>query len=555
MMPLTSSAVSPDLLNIARHLPAMAMRHPEQDAVIHSKDGSRLTFRHLNEDADRYAHGLTRLGIRRGARTLVMIRPGQEFVAVAFALFKMGAISVLLDPGMGRTSLLRCIEEVEPHAFIAVSMAHAARLLRPRAFKSVKHWVTVGPRWFWSGPTLSQIRALERQSREFPCADTRTDETAAILFTSGSTGIPKGVVYEHGMFDAQIRSLRESYGIREGEIDLPAFPLFALFSVAMGVTIVIPDMDCSRPARVNPETFARTVLEYGVNQSFGSPAIWDRVGRYCAGRQHVLPSLTRVLMAGAPAPLHVIERLRHILPESGDVHTPYGATEALPVSSISGRDILGETAERTRAGDGTCVGKMCPGITLRIIRVSEEPIPAWNDSLALPAHEIGEIVVKGPVVTRTYYRNDRATSLAKIKDGNAWWHRMGDVGYLDDHGRLWFCGRKADRVDTAVETLYTEPCEAIFNQHPAVSRSALVGVGREKTRRPVMIIEPRRGHFPRSPETAVRFSHELRELAKGHSVTSSITAFLFHPNFPVDVRHNVKISRDMLALWAEERMR
>ena len=123
MMPLTSSAVSPDLLNIARHLPAMAMRHPEQDAVIHSKDGSRLTFRHLNEDADRYAHGLTRLGIRRGARTLVMIRPGQEFVAVAFALFKMGAISVLLDPGMGRTSLLRCIEEVEPHAFIAVSMA------------------------------------------------------------------------------------------------------------------------------------------------------------------------------------------------------------------------------------------------------------------------------------------------------------------------------------------------------------------------------------------------------------------------------------------------
>ena len=170
MMPLTSSAVSPDLLNIARHLPAMAMRHPEQDAVIHSKDGSRLTFRHLNEDADRYAHGLTRLGIRRGARTLVMIRPGQEFVAVAFALFKMGAISVLLDPGMGRTSLLRCIEEVEPHAFIAVSMAHAARLLRPRAFKSVKHWVTVGPRWFWSGPTLSQIRALECQSREFPCA-------------------------------------------------------------------------------------------------------------------------------------------------------------------------------------------------------------------------------------------------------------------------------------------------------------------------------------------------------------------------------------------------
>jgi len=548
-----SAATESALLNIAAHLPLMADRRPDQPAVIDPQVGARLTFRQLNEECDRCAWGLSRLGVGRGTRTLLMVKPGGDFFSLTFALFKLGAVPVLIDPGMGKANLLGCIGEAAPEAFIAVPVAHAARVFFPRAFRSVKIAVTVGRRWFWGGPTLARIREASWQA--CPCAPTHASDIAAILFTSGSTGAPKGVVYEHGMFAAQVRELREFYGIQEGEVDLAAFPLFALFSVAMGVTVVIPDLDPTRPAQVDPATFVAAIQQYSASQSFGSPAIWDRVGQYCVERNLTLPSLRRVLMAGAPVSPTVLERVHHILSDPADAHTPYGATEALPVSSITAREVLRETAALTRAGQGTCVGRLFPGITLQVIRITDEVIPAWDDRLVLPRGQIGELVVKGPVVTREYFRRERDTAHAKIKDGDGWWHRMGDVGYLDEQGRVWYCGRTADRVQTASRTLFTDPCEAIFNQHPDVFRSALVGIGPAGHQRPVIVIEPHPGKFPATADEATRFRDELLQLGTAYPVTAGISTVLFHRAFPVDVRHNVKIARDKLALWAEEQVR
>jgi acyl-CoA synthetase (AMP-forming)/AMP-acid ligase II len=548
-----AAATESTLLNIAAHLPLLADRRPHQPAVIHAQAGARLTFRQLNEECDRYAWGLSRLGVGRGTRTLLMVRPGGDFFSLTFALFKLGAVPVLIDPGMGKANLLGCVEEAAPEAFIAVPVAHAARVFFPRAFRSVKMAVTVGRRWFWGGPTLAQIREASWQA--CPCAPTHASDTAAILFTSGSTGAPKGVVYEHGMFAAQVRELRDFYGIQEGEVDLAAFPLFALFSVAMGVTVVIPDLDPTRPAQVDPATFITAIQQYSASQSFGSPAIWDRVGRYCVEGNLTLPSLRRVLMAGAPVSPTVLERVHHILSDSAEAHTPYGATEALPVSSITAREVLRETAALTRAGQGTCVGRPFPGIALQVIRITDEVIPVWDDRLVLPRGQIGELVVKGPVVTREYFRRERDTAHAKIKDGDAWWHRMGDVGYLDEQGRVWYCGRTADRVQTASGTLFTDPCEAIFNQHLDVFRSALVGIGPLGHQRPVIVIEPKPGKFPATADEVTGFRDALLQLGAAYPVTAGITTVLFHRAFPVDVRHNVKIARDKLAPWAAEQVR
>jgi len=364
------------------------------------------------------------------------------------------------------------------------------------------------------------------------------------------------VLYEHGMFDAQVDLIRDFYGIQPGEIDLSGFPLFALFNLAMGVTTVVPEMNPSRPARVDPRKIAAAIDDQGVTQAFGSPAIWNRVGRHCEQHNRRFATLRRVLSAGAPVPIQVLERMQRALPPAdAAMHTPYGATEALPVCSISSREVLERTAARTRQGAGTCVGRPFGHVSVKIIDITAGPIGALNAVRELPPGQTGEIIVKGPSVTREYFRQPEATALAKIPDGDGFWHRMGDVGYLDAEGLLWFCGRKAHVVETREGRMFTEPCEAVLNEHPRVFRSALVGVGIPGDQTPVAVIEPESGAFPAGGRARAKFQQELRDLAAGHPITAPIQRFLFHRSLPVDTRHNVKIAREQLAAWAEKRLR
>jgi acyl-CoA synthetase (AMP-forming)/AMP-acid ligase II len=246
-----------------------------------------------------------------------------------------------------------------------------------------------------------------------------------------------------------------------------------------------------------------------------------------------------------------------------EVFTPYGATECLPVASIGSREILVETRHKTDAGAGICVGRPVPEVEVAIIPITDEPIPTWDESLRMPPNQIGEITVTGPFVTRSYHARPEATALAKIASGESRpltthhspltkvWHRMGDVGYLDDRGRLWFCGRKAHRVTTIAGTLFTIPVEAVFNTHSAVYRTALVGVGPAGKQTPVLCVELE----PSARGTdRKKVSRELLELGPKHEHTREIKTILFHTAFPVDVRHNAKIFREKLAAWAAKRI-
>jgi acyl-CoA synthetase (AMP-forming)/AMP-acid ligase II len=426
----------------------------------------------------------------------------------------------------------------------------------------VRTKVTVGRRFFWGGHTLSKLEAKAPRD-PFPILQPDPEQTAAILFTSGSTGVPKGVVTPFRVFAAQVKALRDVYGIQPGERDLATFPLFALFGPALGMASVVPDMDASRPAEADPQRLFEAFQDYACTNLFASPALIDKLGSYCVDQGLQLTSLRRAISAGAPASNPALERFQRCLPDGVDVLTSYGATESLPVSLLGSREILRETRELTDQGHGVCVGRPTPGMEVRIIPIHDEPIQSWTEDLPLPQGEIGEIVVRGAVVTPSYYKRPQATKLAKIPtaDGDPW-HRMGDVGYFDEQGRLWMCGRKGHRVDTETGTMYTIPCEAVFNTHPAVRRSALVGVTRksETTRngetlprgslKPVICVERARG----ATIDDARLTEELLEIARSHDHTRAIDAVLFHPAFPVDVRHNAKIFREELAVWAGRKM-
>jgi len=536
--------------NIASQLGRWANEKPDSLAIVEISSRKQKTFKELENESSLLASGLIQSGMKPGNRVLLLVPYGIDFIILAFAMFKAGLVSVLIDPGLGKINVLKCIKQIQPQGMIAVSLAHAIRKLIPTTFKSIEHNVTVGKRWFWGGTTLKQLQ--DSRQTGFKMALMEDDDAAAIIFTSGSTGPAKGVLYTHGIFNHQVKVLQEQFDIQPDEIDLPTFPLFGLFNTGLGVTSIIPEMDTTRPAQVEPKNIIGPINDFKISSSFGSPALWDTVSQFCRNKNIQLPNLKRIIMAGAPVSGKLLQRFESIVTEDCKIHTPYGATEALPVSLIDREEILEQTWQFSNQGEGICVGSAIPKVEIRIITISDSPILKWEEAIQLTQNTVGEIVIKAPWATRTYYNREDLTKLAKIEDGNSFWHRMGDVGRLDEKNRLWFYGRKNQRVITEVKTLYTIPCEAIFNQHPDVKRSALVGIGLRNEQEPVIVIEPENLNILKSPMGLDQFKKELLECGARTSITKSIKKILFHPKFPVDVRHNAKIFREKLALWAEK---
>jgi acyl-CoA synthetase (AMP-forming)/AMP-acid ligase II len=543
-----------DKANIADFLPEMAAKQPEATAIIcpWGRRGGSLTYRELNVRSARIARGLESVGIGYGVRTVLMVPPGLDLFPLAFGLFRAGAVPVLVDPGIGLKHLKACLGNAQPEAFIGVPKALAARTILGWAKATVRTKVTVGRRLFWGGHTLAQVEARGADAEPDAVAVTGADDVAAIVFTSGSTGPPKGVVYRHRNFAAQVDAIRDAYDIQPGEVNLPTFPLFALFDPALGMTTVVPDMDPTRPARVDPRKIIAPIRDHGVTIMFGSPALLDTVGRWGADHGARLESVRCVISAGAPVPPRVIERFQGLLVrEDAAIHTPYGATEALPVASNSSREILSEDRHATDRGAGTCVGYPVSSIEATVIAIDDDAIARWKNDLEVDTGVVGEIVVKGPQVTTEYFNAPQHTALAKIGDDEGVRHRMGDLGYFDEQGRLWFCGRKSQRVQTPDGTLHTVPCESIFNTHPDVFRTALVGVGEPGSQVPVLCVELEQGIGKAQHD---RIRSELLGLGEAHDRTRTIRTVLFHPAFPVDIRHNAKIGRGALAGWAAPRL-
>ncbi|MCL2000299.1 MAG: fatty acid CoA ligase family protein [Planctomycetes bacterium] len=546
-------------VNIALRLCAHAKNTPDKPAVVVCRGPARRggfscvshSFAELEQDSNATARGLVAAGVSRGTKTLVMLKPSLAFFSCFFALFKIGAVPVFIDPGMGGRRLLECVRNLAPEAMVGIPLAHLVRTISPRSFPGFKTAVTVGRRWLWGGHSWEAMRRFAGDP--LPLAQTGPDELAAILFTTGSTGPAKGVEYTHAALDRQVVILSEIFSITPEDRDAATFPGFSLFSIALGMTATVPDMNPIRPGRVNPGNILAPIRKFGCTFSFGSPALWERVSTHAKQEGVRLTGLKRVVMAGAPVSAALHRRLLgSILGEGSETFTPYGATEVMPVACIGGREVLAETAVLTEAGRGVCVGRPAPGVRVEIIRIDDGPIPEWSDSLLAAPGEIGEIAVQADHASRHYHNLPQADALAKITDGPLFWHRMGDLGHIDEKGRIWFCGRKAHRVKIAGGDLFSVCCEAVFNRHPEVARSALVGVpGRDGFERPIIVIEARR---PLSLAEKRKTSADLLRLGEAHELTASIRDVLFHPAFPTDIRHNAKIRREDLAVWAAKKL-
>ncbi len=556
--PLNKSWDSDKLCNVAGALAEQARLHPDLVAVRYPDQRpfrkgqyQSCSYYQLEHLSNSYARGLQVYGIGPGVRTALMLRPGLEFIAVFFALFKAGAVPVLIDPGIGLKSLKQCLDEAAPQAFIGVFKAQLARKLKGWAKDSCTLFVTQGPGFGLGGISLKKLAALAGNSQDILHA-AKPDEMAAILFTSGSTGVPKGVVYRHRHFTAQVDLLKRSFEIEPGDVGLSTFPPFALFDPALGMTTVVPLMDPSRPADADPAELVKVIDEFQVTNVFGSPALLNNLSLYCEQQKVRLWSIKRVISAGAAVPVATIRRMQGALANDALIHTPYGATECLPVSTINSQELTQKITDMTESGEGICVGKPVAPNRVRVIRITDNVITDLSEVTDMPHGMVGEILVSGPSCTDSYWARDTDTELAKVagEDGTVW-HRMGDAGILDGSGCLWYCGRLSQRVNTGTETLFPDQVEGIFNQHPDAARTALVGVGPQGAQLPVLCVELLGKLAPVDME---RVHYDLLQLGQAFPLTRSVRTVLVHPAFPVDSRHNSKIHREELAAWAMQKM-
>lgn len=582
-MPISTDNTGPRV-NVADRLAESAALRPDAPAVIEAWGKQRLiTFAQLDRDATTLARGLIEIGAEPQLRLALLVKPGIEFVTLVFALLRSGATMVLVDSGLGRRNLVRCLAATEPDGFVSIPIGQALRILKRKYFPRARLNVHVGPAWLPLGKPLAGLAATGRRSSA-PLPHTTADDPAAIVFTSGSTGPPKGVVYRHETFATQLAEIERTYQLEAGGVDLACFPLFGLFNVALGITTVLPEMDFSRPAKADPKKLLAAANRYQVTQSFASPAVWDNLSRHCERTGEKIPTLKRVFACGAPVSAGVLKHTVACVHPEAELHTPYGATEALPVSTIEAQEVLNETATKTDQGAGVCVGRKVESIEWRIIEITDDPIATIDETTELPTCEIGELIVRGPQVSREYLErpasseNRRAegvspllnnqeandhNALAKIVDGQTTWHRMGDVGYLDDQGRFWYCGRKSQRVVTAEGTLFTECVEQMVNTRRGVLRGALVGVGEKGSQLPCVIVEPRKDvrvdedydslkpNEQHIDDLDIEIRDWLKEEISPHPIGEVWTAA---SPLPTDIRHNAKINREKLAKWAAKKL-
>ena len=523
--------------NLVSHLAEIARERPDQTAIVSAQDNKfpSRSFKEIHSDTIALAKSFHRSGIERGDKTLMMVKPGYELIVTAFALIYLGAIPVIIDPGMGIKSLLSSIRLTKPTFLVGDPVVCLLSKLFRKTFSTIKGKVEINPSSF------RKMVSKSESEDSFRPVTTSPQELAAIVFTSGSTGKPKGVRYLHQTFNHQVQSLKNCFGMKPGEIDLTTLPIFALFNPALGITSVIPEMNPRKPALAHPKNIVEAIISHNATSIFASPVIGKKIADWCESEQINLPSLRRILLAGAPTSPKLVQRLASILTH-GKIYLPYGATEALPVAYCEGRDIILQK-DSIQSGAGSLLGKSISGVKVKIFPVTMAPFSSRIGELGeITGEDVGEICVSGGVVTDGYYKMPGASFDARFTYQGEIFHRMGDLGYLDEDKNLRFLGRKIERVETLQGHLETERLEPIVNAVEGVSRSALIGIGRDKTKEPCLVVEvASKGCDKQTIQRRIMLS-----LGRTFPNFEIVRIFWEH-SIPVDTRHNAKIHRLKLA--------
>ncbi|MFF7356965.1 AMP-binding protein [Streptomyces filipinensis] len=510
------------MASLYSRLRRLAEERPQTTVLVHSRRNGTdrtVTFAQLLTGCRQTADAFRRAGVRRGDKAVVMTGNPCDLVTTVYGLLAIGAVPVLVDPGLPRAELRQCLDEVAPEVFVGEPLAHLARTALGWARDHVRTPLVTGGALPGIGRRLSMPPVADGA---WDIDEPAPEDLALIAFTSGSTGTPKGVEYLHSTLAGQVDAFTAVFGT-DGVL-LAGFLPLVLLAPVLGLTVVAPAVNHRAPARTPPARLLGPVLNHRATVVAASPAVLGLLAGECARRGLTLPTVDRAVSFGASLRPHLATALHRVLRPNAEVISAYGATECLPVSTIS-------TTGLRNPGPGTCVGRTVGTTSARILDSGPDGV--------------GEIAVTGANVSPAYHSRPQATAAAKATTDDGVLHRTGDMGRIDDQGRLWFHGRRAHRILGDGFVLTTEEIEAAADTVPGVRRAALVGVGPPGRQQAVLCVEP----FSRGTKRSAVVG-AVRALLAGHPDGHRISDVLVHPGLPMDIRHNSKINREQVAAWA-----
>ncbi|TFC09684.1 alpha/beta fold hydrolase [Cryobacterium algoritolerans] len=531
------------------------LRDSDETALVDmSPPGGRaprvVSWRMLARQVRRLAAGLDLIGVRRGDRVSLLVPPGADLTAVLYACLRIGAVVVVADAGLGLRGLTRAVRGAHPdHVIGATPGLVAARALGwPGQKISVARLPKPVHRALDVSFTLAELLSLG-MAEGLPASPAPGDR-AAVLFTSGSTGPAKGVVYTHAQLAAVAHALHAQYGVGLGTGLVAGFAPFALLGPALGARSVTPDMDVTSPKTLTATAVAAAVAAIDATVVFLSPAALANVvateAALTPADHRALAGVRSFLSAGAPVAEPLLAGAARLMPRAS-AHTPYGMTEGLLMTDITLEGIrdAAPTSLADLAGPGgVCVG--CPAATTRIRISALDADGAATGELSDAPGVTGEIVVSAPHTLDHYSRlwlTDRAARRGAVAGER--WHRSGDVGHFDSAGRLWIEGRLPHVIATATGVLTPVGPEQRIEGVAEIARAAVVGVGPAGTQQPIAVVET----LPSGRRVALAtpgLAAAVREAAG-----LQLAAVLVVPRLPTDIRHNSKIDRSRLSRWAE----
>lgn len=544
---------------VASALRWQAERHPGQPSIHFpaSKLPPGATSAHLShlefeELTEAYARGFLELGIRKGTRAALIAQPGLDFLALFHALTKIGAVAVLVDQTLPGKTIRACLDLAEPEAFIGPAISNVRRIFWRWARNSCRLAINTGPAVPGVGMGIAELHLKGLQSRLRLPPLSKPEDDAAIVFTSGESGEPKGVIYQHLVLAEQARVFREAFGIAKGETNLTTVAPLALLDPALDAISVVPPFGAGKPNAKQIAELVEALNGFRINNLITSPGVLNCLGDWMEQSQLKLLFLRRIICCGGMLSVHTIRQLENVLHQDSEIHMTYGSVECFPVTSITNLEFDSAMEDLMETGEGICVGRPLGMNRVKVVGATPNRIESLSETAQLPPGMIGEVLVNASTFANRYLAAVDDDSHCITDDEGGTWFRTGDAGSIDGSGRLWYCGRISQGIRTRQEVLYPQQAEALFDQHPDLKRSALVGVGMPGRQIPVLCVELNKKLRPVDVE---RVHFDLLQLAQAFGLSKSIRTVLFHPGLPVNEFPVPRIERRALERWAEGKMR